>query len=307
MYLIARACQVISRCFGPFSGISRCRVVLSQRARPDPASPRSDGGPRSDGIRFPVRPLLPAFAPRGCPLPAGAPFPGTTAVPAPSARALIDTVRSGWPRCERRSVTRADSKITWRKWLMRRIWYSLGYRILREGRILRHNPPGRVPEGIAVLNEAHEANTGSTRWTSVVGPGYEVDPVHPGPPINRKARIRHANCGHNRRRCGVMATLGAMRNSRHSGGSGTEPEPRNPSETRRGVGADRGCQGRDPALVSLSTSPSRTAAVGSAVPRGGAELRYVEPWEGSEQGELLGRPGGPGGRGVLAGRGDLGG
>jgi hypothetical protein len=65
---------------------------------------------------------------------------------------------------------------------MRRIWYSLGYRILHEGRILRRNPPGRVSGGIAVLNEPHEANTGSTRWNSVVDPGYEVDPVHPGPP-----------------------------------------------------------------------------------------------------------------------------
>ena len=38
---------------------------------------------------------------------------------------------------------------------MRRIWYSLGYQILQEGRILRSNPPGRVSGGIAVLNEPH--------------------------------------------------------------------------------------------------------------------------------------------------------
>ena len=43
---------------------------------------------------------------------------------------------------------------------MWRIWYSLGYRILHVGRILRHNPPGRVPGGIAVLNEPHEAGQG---------------------------------------------------------------------------------------------------------------------------------------------------
>jgi hypothetical protein len=77
---------------------------------------------------------------------------------------------------------RAASKIAWRKWLTRRIWYPLGYQILREGRILRRNPPDACPGGIAVLNEPHEANEGSTRWNNVVDPGYEVDPVHPGPP-----------------------------------------------------------------------------------------------------------------------------
>jgi hypothetical protein len=52
---------------------------------------------------------------------------------------------------------------------MRRIRYSLGYQILREGRILRHNPQARVPEGIAVLNEPHEANRriDSLEWSSV--------------------------------------------------------------------------------------------------------------------------------------------
>jgi hypothetical protein len=54
---------------------------------------------------------------------------------------------------------------------MRRIWYPLGYRILHEGRILRPNPQGRVPVGIGVLNEPHEANTGSTTLiTATTGP-----------------------------------------------------------------------------------------------------------------------------------------
>ena len=34
MYLIVRACQVISRFSGPFSGISRCPVALSQSSVP---------------------------------------------------------------------------------------------------------------------------------------------------------------------------------------------------------------------------------------------------------------------------------
>ena len=81
------------------------------------------------------------------------------------------------------------------------------------------------------------------------------------PPINHRARIHHANHGRNPRRRGVTAALGAMRNSRHSDVSGTEPFPGNLQERHSDVGAD--LVYRDGStLISLSASASRAAALG---------------------------------------------
>ena len=52
---------------------------------------------------------------------------------------------------------RATREITWRKRVMRRIWYPREYQILRAGQILRANPYSPTVPGLGEVSETHEA------------------------------------------------------------------------------------------------------------------------------------------------------